>query len=74
MNERAEKKSEANTSRRSFLKAGACVGAALAGCGTLGQGTSANEDQAASASGKLPIQIAGYPFDRVKGLTACFLS
>ncbi len=68
MNDPADKKTEANASRRNFLKAGAWAGAALAGGLTLGEGTSANGDETKSASGKLPIQISGYPFDRVKGL------
>ena len=68
MNDPADKKTEVNATRRNFLKAGAWAGAALAGGATLGQGTSANGDETKSASGKLQIQISGYPFDRVKGL------
>lgn len=52
------------TSRRAFVMAGAA-----AACGALALGASATaKEEEAPPSGKLPITIAGYPYDRVRAL------
>ena len=56
------------SSRRRFLKAGALTSAALAADATLGQANSVAEDKGAPDSGYLKIKMAGYDYDRVKGL------
>ena len=56
------------SSRRRFLQAGALTSAALAADATLGQANSVAEDKGAPSSGYLKIKMAGYDYDRVKGL------
>ena len=68
MNKHSERTSEVASSRRGFLKAGALTGASLAAGATLGQVNCMAEDKQAPVSGKLKITIAGYDYDRVKGL------
>jgi 4,5-dihydroxyphthalate decarboxylase len=65
MNEPVEKQREGTESRRGFLKTTALAGAALAG-GAAGR--SEVGEKSAPTSGKLPLRIAGYDYDRVKGL------
>ncbi len=55
-------------SRRRFLTAGALTSAALTASATLGQVNSVAEDKRTPASGDLKIKMAGYDYDRVKGL------
>jgi len=68
MKKHAKSTSEVNPSRRGFLKAGTLTGAVLAAGAALGQVSCRAKDDNAPASGKLDIKIAGYDYDRVKGL------
>ena len=54
-------------SRRDFVKATSLAGAAVAGAIPL-SAVGCAEDQRSSGDGRLAIQIAGYPYDRVQGL------
>lgn len=55
---------DATASRRTLLATGAAAVGALA----LGRRAWAGEDEESPAAGKLPITIAGYPYDRVRAL------
>ena len=58
-----------STSRRSFLKTSATIGAAAAtGASMPIPNAMAADKQEAPASGLLPITIAGYPYDRARAL------
>jgi len=63
---------QAETSRRGFLKMAAVAGGMLSIPG-IGQATTSPQKvpgiiRTSAKSGALPITIAGYPFDRIKGL------
>jgi len=55
-------------SRREFVKATSLAGAAVAGATTLSAAACASNDQGSGRDGRLAIQLAGYPYDRVQGL------